>query len=445
MRSPESIWSFSAETRTWKNSSRFCEKIARNFARSSSGQRVVFREREDAGVEVEPRQLAVEVASVGVDGITNDRVSEAHGRSSYVRYVRCTLGRPPGTRGSRDGRPPLVEGRAGRGSRRPGVPGGWVRAPAEGVPGSSRCDVDGNDAEMTSGCRRRNRPVAKPRTASCRRGRWDCSVPDHSAPIPWADGRAHEDREHRVAVLEARARPRDRCERRHLRDGRARRLHLLQRRPRARRDPRSCCTCSSRWRRSPSWRPCSARSSTAAAVVAVCSSWRRARAGRCSASSWPRTSRASRCTRSRSAPSCSRRVRASPKSALVPAVVDDESELVRGQLAVAAHLGARGHGGGVDRRRLPEDGRRPVGAARRRVRVHCARPSPSFRIPRAQTVGAGRDHRGAPRAAPRRASCAAGTAMGLLRGAVGFMTFFVALLLKKQHGEPRGSTGSSSR
>ena len=97
MRSPESIWSFSAETRTWKNSSRFCEKIARNFARSSSGQRGIFREREDAGVEVEPRELAVEVASVGLDGVAHDRVSEAH-QALIVRERRLacapSVGRP---------------------------------------------------------------------------------------------------------------------------------------------------------------------------------------------------------------------------------------------------------------------------------------------------------------------------------------------------------------
>ena len=36
-RCPAAIWSFSAATRTWKNSSRFVEVIAQNFARSSSG------------------------------------------------------------------------------------------------------------------------------------------------------------------------------------------------------------------------------------------------------------------------------------------------------------------------------------------------------------------------------------------------------------------------
>ena len=57
------------------------------------------------------------------------------------------------------------------------------------------------------------------------------------------------------------------------------------------------------------------------------------------------------------------------KSALVPAVVDDESELVRANSRLQLDLGARGNGGAVDRGRVPEDGRRRVGAARRRVRV----------------------------------------------------------------------------
>ena len=66
------------ETRTWKNSSRFELKIARNFARSSSGSAGVLREREHARVEVEPRQLAVEVARV-LDGGISDDFRERHG------------------------------------------------------------------------------------------------------------------------------------------------------------------------------------------------------------------------------------------------------------------------------------------------------------------------------------------------------------------------------
>ena len=48
-------------TRTWKNSSRFWLKMARNLARSSSGHPLVLGEGEHAGVEVEPGQLAVAV------------------------------------------------------------------------------------------------------------------------------------------------------------------------------------------------------------------------------------------------------------------------------------------------------------------------------------------------------------------------------------------------
>ena len=36
---PAATWSFRAATRTWKNSSRFDEKMAENFTRSSSGTR----------------------------------------------------------------------------------------------------------------------------------------------------------------------------------------------------------------------------------------------------------------------------------------------------------------------------------------------------------------------------------------------------------------------
>ena len=61
---PAASCSCRPDTRTWKNSSRFELKIARNFARSSSGSVGVLGEREHPRVEVEPRELAVEVARV---------------------------------------------------------------------------------------------------------------------------------------------------------------------------------------------------------------------------------------------------------------------------------------------------------------------------------------------------------------------------------------------
>ena len=64
LRTPAASCSCRPETRTWKNSSRLELKIARNFARSSSGSDGVLGEREHASVEVEPGQLAVEVARV---------------------------------------------------------------------------------------------------------------------------------------------------------------------------------------------------------------------------------------------------------------------------------------------------------------------------------------------------------------------------------------------
>ena len=57
---PDSACPSSPATRTWKNSSRFDEKIAQNFTRSSSGSDVVRRELEDAGVELEVGELAIE-------------------------------------------------------------------------------------------------------------------------------------------------------------------------------------------------------------------------------------------------------------------------------------------------------------------------------------------------------------------------------------------------
>ena len=49
-----------------KNSSRFEEKMAQNFTRSSSGCFSSADEVEHAGVELDPRQLAVEEAGLVV-------------------------------------------------------------------------------------------------------------------------------------------------------------------------------------------------------------------------------------------------------------------------------------------------------------------------------------------------------------------------------------------
>ena len=119
------------------------------------------------------------------------------------------------------------------------------------------------------------------------------------------------------------------------------------------------------------------------------------------------------------------------KSSLVPAVVDDESELVRAnsrlQLisVLAGTLGA-----GVAAGFLKTVGGSWVLRAGAFVFVGAC--IASFRIPRAQRVGP-------PETTEQRRELqsssivVAGTAMGLLRGAVGFMTFFVGFLLKKQH------------
>ena len=57
---PAATWSFSAEMRTWKNSSRLDEQIATNFSRSSSGMPGLVGQGKHASVEVEPTQLPVE-------------------------------------------------------------------------------------------------------------------------------------------------------------------------------------------------------------------------------------------------------------------------------------------------------------------------------------------------------------------------------------------------
>jgi MFS family permease len=121
------------------------------------------------------------------------------------------------------------------------------------------------------------------------------------------------------------------------------------------------------------------------------------------------------------------------KSALVPAVVDDESELVRAnsrlQLisVIAGTLGASIAAGFL----------KTVGGSwvlRVGALVFLAATVASFRIPRAKEVA--KPETSEERRELHVASIvAAGSAMGLLRGAVGFMTFFVGLLLKTQ-GEP---------
>jgi hypothetical protein len=121
------------------------------------------------------------------------------------------------------------------------------------------------------------------------------------------------------------------------------------------------------------------------------------------------------------------------KSSLVPAVVTDESELVRAnsRLQLISVL-AGTLAGSVAAAFLKTVGGPWV--LRAGAFVFVAATVASFRIPRAQRVGEAEtteERRELHLSSIR----AAGTAMGLLRGAVGFMTFFAALLLK-QHGEP---------
>ncbi len=96
---PATSWPFRPATRTWKNSSRLLAKMARNRTRSSSGLRSSIGLEQDAIVELEPRQLAVDVRDVG------------DGRATAAAVARGALSR-------RRGRS-LGDGRRLRGSRRP--------------------------------------------------------------------------------------------------------------------------------------------------------------------------------------------------------------------------------------------------------------------------------------------------------------------------------------
>jgi hypothetical protein len=121
------------------------------------------------------------------------------------------------------------------------------------------------------------------------------------------------------------------------------------------------------------------------------------------------------------------------KSALVPAVVDSESELVRAnsRLQLISVLA------GTVAASIAAAFLKTVGGPwvlRAGAFVFIGATVASFRIPRAKRIGeaeTSEERRELHLSSIR----AAGTAMGLLRGAVGFMTFFAALLLK-QHGEP---------
>ena len=72
-------------TRTWKNSSRLLLEMARNFARSSSGARRLLGELEHAGVEIQPAQMAVDVAMTVVQ---RDGVMPTFGRDGGRRLFR---------------------------------------------------------------------------------------------------------------------------------------------------------------------------------------------------------------------------------------------------------------------------------------------------------------------------------------------------------------------
>ena len=103
--SPVSTFWASTAPRTWKNSSRLCAAIARNLARSSTGHLLVRGQRQDAPVEVQPGDVAVEVArraecprrcrscSAGVAGSIGPR--ERHGGIVHLRRAASAAGVRP--------------------------------------------------------------------------------------------------------------------------------------------------------------------------------------------------------------------------------------------------------------------------------------------------------------------------------------------------------------
>jgi predicted MFS family arabinose efflux permease len=126
------------------------------------------------------------------------------------------------------------------------------------------------------------------------------------------------------------------------------------------------------------------------------------------------------------------------KSALVPAVVDSDDELVlaNSRLAIISVVGAT-VAAPIAALILKTAGAPWVlrtGCAVFVVGVFCA-----FGIPRAKQVGP-RETRDEREALQARSIVIAGTAMGLLRAVVGFFTFFAAFALKRYH-EPAWAFG----
>ena len=121
---PAATWSFSPATRTWKNSSRFWLKMARNLARSSSGTCGSLGQGQHPRVEVEPGQLAVQQAVSGSTCAARyrgrsdaprapDRVSDDGGRRRRRRRGQPRAGGAP----TRTAVSPKTSGRRGRPAR----------------------------------------------------------------------------------------------------------------------------------------------------------------------------------------------------------------------------------------------------------------------------------------------------------------------------------------
>ena len=322
-------------------------------------QRGILGEREHAGVEVEHRQLAVEVPGA--------RRSAARHASSYAARSRHRF--RPGAARARSVNRPVI-------GRRPAASYDLaaLRTPA---PASSRR-------------RSRRSPGSRSRTRSA------CAATSSSR----CRSRA------RSSSTSASARP----------------------------GPRCCCTCCSRWRRSRSSRPVLgpfARPHPRRPPPAD-----RGLDGR---PGGPVPAHGGQ----RSTARCSTRSRSRARAVEGP-VGRQELARARGRRptrrARARQLAARDHrGASAARSRAPfaaailKIGRRAVGAARRRRSCSSLGTIAAFGIPRAKRGRTARDRRRTRARCTRASIVTAGTAMGLLRGVVGFFTFFAAFALKKQH------------
>ncbi len=214
VRRPASTWSLSPATRTWKNSSRPSEKMARNLTRSSSGHPLVVGELEEPGPEFEPRQLPVGEAlrAARGDGVLHPDRGEC--RRRFTR--REARGERPCWRHAPDSEACIKH----PGYRR-WLPAQGLQVPGSGTGpavGSTRCpdssvasrpprgcgSVDPSPSgEPSSGCSSSARSSSWPPTSSPRSGTTS-KIPANLGPVPGRRARARPGRAHRQPDLRPR-------------------------------------------------------------------------------------------------------------------------------------------------------------------------------------------------------------------------------------------------